>query len=78
MWNIDKGSEDQHDVRPSLRQISSRTVKAPAGSIAKTKQISGGSSLPSPRTAALNKTAIAHALDGSLRELHATSLPYRR
>jgi hypothetical protein len=49
MWHIDEGSEVQHGVRPSfLRQMSSGTAKAAAGTIAKTKQISGGSSLPSP------------------------------
>ena len=43
-------------ARPSfLRQMSSGTAKADAGTIAKTKQISGGSSCraPPPRTAAL-------------------------
>jgi hypothetical protein len=48
MWHIDECSEVQHDVRQVFRQMSSGTAKAAVGTIAKTKQISGGSSLPSP------------------------------
>ena len=49
----DEGSEVQHVCTPKfLRQMSSGTAKAAAGTIAKTKQISGGSSPSSPRRSA--------------------------
>ena len=50
MRHIDKGSEVQHDVGPSLCvRMSSGTAKATAGLIAKTKQMSGEQFPAEPR-----------------------------